>query len=486
MLNRRHISLRVLVLAALWVAVSLGCGPASGAATEADHSQSFTTGTTGYSGLGNVPTTAQNLLSGIVPVVTGNITADSGTVGTTVSTNPATLTDGSFGTVPASGGGGSGEVAIANSATLVYTLNTTLGFNLTRIDVFSGWGDGGRFQPSYTVAYATVAAPATFVDIATVNYTTAAGNSAWVELTNLGLGAVNVKAIRFAFNAQQNGYVGYTELAVQGTPVGATLATWTGTNSSDWGDGGNWSPAGVPGPNALLTFGSTGARAGVDLGSSNRSAGGLSFQGVVATTITSGAQTLTLDNGATAVSVTSSGANAITAPVVLNSNVSFNTPAAGALTMGGAVSEGSAGKSVTTTVGTGTLILGAANSYTGGTNINAGIVNIVAGALGTTGNITFGGGTLQYKAATATTDLSARIKNSASAVSIDVNGNTATYVGVIDASNAKGLTVSSSAANGVLVLSAANLYGGGTTVSSGTLKINIADAIPHAATAGSG
>ena len=37
-------------------------------------------------------------------------------------------------------------------------------------------GDSGRFFPTFIVSYATVAAPSTFVQIASVNYTTGAGN----------------------------------------------------------------------------------------------------------------------------------------------------------------------------------------------------------------------------------------------------------------------------------------------------------------------
>ncbi len=92
--------------AALLVAVWLGSGAAlrrcEAAATETDASQSFPQGSTGYQSM--VPSAATNILAGVMPVSTGNVTADSNTNNTTVSTNLATLTDGSFGLVPASGG----------------------------------------------------------------------------------------------------------------------------------------------------------------------------------------------------------------------------------------------------------------------------------------------------------------------------------------------------------------------------------------------
>ena len=59
--------------------------------------------------------------------------------------------------------------------------------------------------------------------------------------------------------------------------------------------------------------------------------------------------------------------------------------------------------------------------------IDGGTLQTVAGGLGTTGTINFGGGILQYAAAT-TTDFSSRISSANNqAFNIDTNGNNVTF-----------------------------------------------------------
>ena len=91
--------------------------------------------------------------------------------------------------------------------------------------------------------------------------------------------------------------------------------------------------------------------------------------------------------------------------------------------------------------------------------------------MGVGGDITFGGGTLQYTAASAATDWAARFKNSTAAIELDTNGRNVTLAGIIDATNTAGLTKSGT---GTLTLSAANAYVGATTVNGGTLlSVNV-------------
>ncbi|MCE0499767.1 MAG: autotransporter-associated beta strand repeat-containing protein, partial [Methylacidiphilales bacterium] len=127
-----------------------------------------------------------------------------------------------------------------------------------------------------------------------------------------------------------------------------------------------------------------------------------------------------------------------------------------------------------TKLGPGTLVLSGTNSFTGGVNINGGVIQAgSAGSLSTTGNIDFKGGTLQYTSASATNDYSGRIASgtSPSAVSIDINGQNVTFASALTTNQSGGFTLIDSGTNSTLTLSGANAYTGPTTINGGTLQV---------------
>ncbi len=122
--------------------------------------------------------------------------------------------------------------------------------------------------------------------------------------------------------------------------------------------------------------------------------------------------------------------------------------------------------------GTGTLTITSSNSYTGGTTLNGGTINVNnAAALGaSTGNLTFTGlgGTLQLGG---TISSSRKYVLNADAT-IDTNGNDLTSSGVL--SGASSLTKSGS---GTLTLAAPNTYMGATIINAGTVRAGNASAL---------
>ncbi len=129
-----------------------------------------------------------------------------------------------------------------------------------------------------------------------------------------------------------------------------------------------------------------------------------------------------------------------------------------------AVSGVISGAGSLTQAGSGTTILTGTNTYTGGTNLNAGILNVSTDAnLGaTTGGLTFNGGTLQ----TAASISSARAVTLNTSGIIDTQTNNDLFTGVIAGAGAL-----IKQGSGGLYVTADATYAGGTTISAGTLVV---------------
>ncbi len=160
-----------------------------------------------------------SLLAGVAPSAVG-----SGSFANEGGGGVAVLTDGKLGAV----GGGNASLATCGvdaGTALTYTLPLAgTGYDLTKIVTYAGWGDSGRDEQHYTVAYSTVADPATFITLgsATNNPTIPTGVPSADRVTITPAGAEplarNVGAVRFTFTtpAGENGWSGYAELSVFG------------------------------------------------------------------------------------------------------------------------------------------------------------------------------------------------------------------------------------------------------------------------------
>ncbi|MGO8691230.1 MAG: autotransporter-associated beta strand repeat-containing protein [Thermoguttaceae bacterium] len=174
---------------------------------------------------------------------------------------------------------------------------------------------------------------------------------------------------------------------------------WSGSGGGSWNTAANWQGSSVPGNSGdTAAFGTAigSARATVTLDGS-RTLAALAFNtsggGSYTISRSSGdtTSTLTLTNTSGTVSIADSGGNqTIAVPVVLGSNLSVSATAGSSLTISAPVSQANAGTSVTLTGG-GTLILSGSNTYTGGTTISGGTLEVAnAAALPAKGIINVG------------------------------------------------------------------------------------------------
>lgn len=177
--------------------------------------------------------------------------------------------------------------------------------------------------------------------------------------------------------------------------------------------------------------------------------------------------------GNPALNISSSGTSTLTVSgnitsVTDNRPLSFGGNSANNNTVSGVINDG-ANTMPVTKQGTGTWVFSNSNTYDGGTNINNGTLEIRnANALGTTGTIAFGGGTLKYGTGI-TTDLSSRFSTAASqAYKINTNANDVT---VGTALNSTDGTLTKEG-DGKLTLTTGGSYNGATNVNGGTLVVN--------------
>jgi autotransporter-associated beta strand protein len=269
---------------------------------------------------------------------------------------------------------------------------------------------------------------------------------------------------------------------------------------------------------AAVSLGGISGSGSIALGTNNLSltaATGGNFSGAISgaggLTVAGGTQTLSGANTYTGNTAINSGASLIIAGAgqlgggnyagSITNNGSFVYASSATQTVSGVISgSGSLTQTaVPSGAPVGTLILAAANTYTGATTVNAGTLAITnAGALGsgsasTTVNtggtldlrnvtgvaepITLAGGTLATS--TGTSSVTAPISISG-ASTVDVDGTELTLSGVISGSGSL-----EKEGNGTLILTAANTYTGSTAVDAGTLAITNVDALGSAAS-GSG
>lgn len=400
-----------------------------------------------------------------------------------------TLTDGVLGDAADK----AASVTPDNGNFVVFSLDLSVNFNgysLTSFDTYCAWPDSGRDNQNFTIQYATVAAPTTFITLATVsNQTGAPIISTHTNITDsTGTLASGVGFIRFNFAGQENGYVGLREFIVMGTasPLSTPLtwtgatgsggnATWVSTPDTNWRKTSDGTAANYDGTSPL-TFDNTGANTNITVQAAGISALSMTFTHDTTKAYTFGGGSiatgsLTLSGSG---SVTLNAANSIASTAVNNGtlNVGHNTAlGGGALTVnGGTVNFLTATPSVSGLSGTGgTIVLGNSGGSVnttltvGSGNATSTYAGVIAEAPGTVGSLTkVGAGTLTLSGANTFTGNTAI---NGGTIAYEVGG-TQTYVGSIS-----GVGSLTKVGPGSLTLSGVNSYAGTTTVIEGTLNI---------------
>jgi fibronectin-binding autotransporter adhesin len=330
-----------------------------------------------------------------------------------------------------------------NDSNFALTLDTSASNGPISIDAYNGMG--GHTWPGVSTVIA--------------NAGTGAVNIAGAQAGKVGVGSWSA-TLTGALNISSSYSPGALTLnATAGSSITGNLAL-TANSANVW----TVSPG--------VTMAVSGALSGSNAAITKNGTGLLTFTGnntyTGTTTVNSG--TLQIGVGSTAGSI--SGSTAITGSSggVLAFNRSDN--------YGGNVSN-TIGGGVGLTLSAGTLALTGSNSYTGPTSINAGLLSLGnANALGSSGTISFGGGTLRFSGSN-TADYSSRIVSSTGAIAIDTNGQSVTFATGLAGTNTGGLTKLGS---GTLTLSASNAYTGNTRINAGTLAVGIANALGSSGT----
>lgn len=320
-------------------------------------------------------------------------------------------------------------------------------------------------------------------------------------VTNAGQWAGSLAAVEVT-NTPANNYVCYhgreftagTKSSILDDAVIAAPSSWSGAGEAGWagtswtgGSGATTNPSGI---GAAVIFGKSGTAGTVRL-DADSTVGAMAFYPDVNTSISaSNGCALTLDSRASASEpfgnaapwagiMVLGGAHAISPAVVLRSSAVFSILASGSqLTVAGGISEGIPGRGVVKG-GEGTLVLAGTNTYTGGTIVSLGAVDVRAvNALPVSGPVMLcnaAGVGLNLNGNSQT--IGALSGGGAAGGNVDLGGAlltvgdsaSTTYAGVI--SGARAGSRLTKAGSGTLVLTGASAYSGDTVIAEGTLGI---------------
>lgn len=490
-------------------------------------------GTNTYTGITTVSggilrfTGDSSAATGAVSVTAGALGGNGGSLGgavTVSSTGGIDLRDGSVGNLTLASTLGITGAANANN------LSFDLGNNTGTSDQISVAG-----TTTVTTANSAVITLNQIGGLAGRNATTYTliGGAGTLDAANFAkFTLATTKAFGQTYQLLNGGTNGDLQLQASNATAATPNAFWSGATNANWSTASNWKDALAgsaltlaPDYQTNVTFTATGAGnlsnqvdADFDINSLNFNVGGVTIASTAAKMLTieaTNANGNTAGSGINAANTT--GTNTISAKVGLASSQTWTVASGGTLAVSGVISDFGAGYSLTKD-GLGDLNLSGANTYSGATNINAGIlrvdnasalagtsgVSIASGASlfvrsssptlgvnqsltlngsgatgsgalvtstsGTTtwnGAVSLGSNSLVLQGGGTTLNIGGGVSLGANTLTLETNGsNSATISGGINGSG--GITKTGTS---TLILSGANTYTGTTTVSAGTLSL---------------
>jgi len=270
-------------------------------------------------------------------------------------------------------------------------------------------------------------------------------------------------------------------------PSAFSQSSWNATSGGNWSDATKW-VGGVPNSTgANATLGNIISAASVVTVNATVTVGSLTINSVNSYTVNAtGSSRLELNvgSGSAAINIQNTSSPTISAPVRLNDNTVITHSGSGLFTLSGVVSQsGGGGKSLTLN-GSGTTLLGASNSFSGGLTLNDGTVRFGNDGANGTGTLTLNGGTIEASGGARSLNESVTVGGNfavggANDLALSGSMNLGATTRTVTVSNT-GVTTFSGAlsggaglvkeGSGVLLLSNSNSFSGGLTLNDGTVR----------------